>query len=122
MSFTASAFGSTLFSRLTRPFSTSFPSFSLSESTARGTNTMGEKATVAAGCFWGVEHIFRKEFGNGKGLLDSRVGYCGGTTESPTYRAVCSEQTGRMCTYIYLPITPHSIRADKPSTEKPKRN
>jgi len=54
-----------------------------------------ELATVAAGCFWGVEHMFRKEF-KGKGLYDARVGYIGGDTESPSYRAVCSGNTGRM--------------------------
>lgn len=52
------------------------------------------KATVAAGCFWGVEHMFRKAFGNGKGLLDARVGYVGGDTTNPTYRAICSGRTG----------------------------
>ena len=31
-------------------------------------------ATVAAGCFWGVEHMYRREFGK-KGLYDARVGY-----------------------------------------------
>ena len=51
-------------------------------------------ATVAAGCFWGVEHVYRKEFG-GQGLLDARVGYIGGKTDSPSYRAVCSGTTGR---------------------------
>ena len=56
-----------------------------------------QKATLAAGCFWGVEHLFRKHFGNGKGLLDAKVGYCGGTTQSPTYRIVCSGTTGRKC-------------------------
>lgn len=54
-------------------------------------------ATVAAGCFWGVEHMFRREFGK-KGLYDARVGYIGGDTENPGYRAVCSGRTGR--TYI----------------------
>jgi peptide methionine sulfoxide reductase MsrA len=54
-----------------------------------------EKATVAAGCFWGVEHLYRRRFGNGKGLLDARVGYCGGDTNSPTYRNVCLGATGR---------------------------
>ncbi|CDM33585.1 hypothetical protein DTO013E5_1374 [Penicillium roqueforti] len=53
-----------------------------------------ETATVAAGCFWGVEHLYRKNFGNGKGLLDAKVGYCGGPVPSPTYRAVCSGSTG----------------------------
>ncbi|OJJ86914.1 peptide-methionine-S-sulfoxide reductase [Aspergillus glaucus CBS 516.65] len=91
----APALGSTLFSRLFRPFSTSSPFFSLApESASRNSNNMSEKATVAAGCFWGVEHLFRKEFGSGKGLLDARVGYSGGNTSSPTYRAVCSGNTG----------------------------
>ncbi|KAJ5774303.1 Peptide methionine sulfoxide reductase MsrA [Penicillium paradoxum] len=53
-----------------------------------------QTATVAAGCFWGVEHMFRKNFGNGKGLLDAEVGYCGGASSSPSYRAVCSGTTG----------------------------
>lgn len=52
-----------------------------------------EKATVAAGCFWGVEHIYRKTF-DGKGLYDAPVGYIGGDTSNPSYRAVCSGTTG----------------------------
>ena len=58
------------------------------------------KATVAAGCFWGVEHMFRKAFGNGKGLLDARVGYIGGDTTNPTYRTICSGRTGRKCYFL----------------------
>ncbi|PYH66475.1 peptide-methionine-S-sulfoxide reductase [Aspergillus vadensis CBS 113365] len=53
-----------------------------------------QTATVAAGCFWGVEHLFRKHFGNGKGLLSAKVGYCGGHSASPSYRAVCTGDTG----------------------------
>ncbi|KAK9476749.1 peptide methionine sulfoxide reductase MsrA [Lipomyces japonicus] len=53
-----------------------------------------EVATLAAGCFWGVEHIYRKYFGNGKGLLDARVGYSGGSTVKPGYRDVCTDTTG----------------------------
>ncbi|KAK9465875.1 peptide methionine sulfoxide reductase MsrA [Lipomyces arxii] len=53
-----------------------------------------EVATVAAGCFWGVEHIYRQYFGNGKGLLDARVGYSGGSKENPTYKEVCGADTG----------------------------
>lgn len=49
-------------------------------------------ATVAAGCFWGVEHEYRKHFGTQ--LHDVRVGYIGGNTDSPSYRAVCSGTTG----------------------------
>ncbi|KAF2748497.1 peptide methionine sulfoxide reductase msrB/msrA [Sporormia fimetaria CBS 119925] len=52
-----------------------------------------QRATLAAGCFWGVEHVFRKNFGN-RGLLDARVGYIGGDVNHPSYRAVCSGRTG----------------------------
>ncbi|KAH7014490.1 peptide methionine sulfoxide reductase MsrA [Microdochium trichocladiopsis] len=56
-----------------------------------------EKATLAAGCFWGVEHIFRKHFKDAKdggGLYDARVGYTGGDKSNPSYRQVCSGTTG----------------------------
>jgi peptide methionine sulfoxide reductase msrA/msrB len=49
-----------------------------------------EAATFAAGCFWGVEHILKGV----KGVVKTRVGYTGGTTEHPGYRDVCSGETG----------------------------
>jgi len=51
-----------------------------------------EKATFAAGCFWGVESAFRQYFG--RGVISTRVGYTGGHTENPTYEDVCSHGTG----------------------------
>ena len=63
------------------------------DSTAAAIPASAQKATVAAGCFWGVEMEYRKHF-SGKGLYDARVGYIGGDTNNPSYRAVCSGATG----------------------------
>jgi peptide-methionine (S)-S-oxide reductase len=49
-----------------------------------------EKATFAAGCFWGVEAAFRKV----EGVTSTSVGYTGGTLKNPSYRDVCSNLTG----------------------------
>lgn len=93
MAFTMPSF----LNRLMRPFSTSTMLGLAPGEVAPISNPDGaQKATIAAGCFWGVEHMYRKEFKN-KGLYDARVGYIGGNMENPSYRAVCSGRTGREC-------------------------
>jgi peptide methionine sulfoxide reductase msrA/msrB len=49
-----------------------------------------EKATLAGGCFWGVEELFRQL----EGVTSTTVGYTGGSTENPRYEDVRSGTTG----------------------------
>src|SRR5215472_9899828 len=49
-----------------------------------------QKATFAAGCFWGVEATFRQV----KGVVATAVGYEGGSLANPSYYDVCTDRTG----------------------------
>ena len=49
-----------------------------------------QRALFGMGCFWGAE----RKFWQADGVYSTAVGYAGGSTPNPTYREVCSGQTG----------------------------
>ena len=48
-----------------------------------------EIAVLALGCFWGPEIKFSKI----EGIIKTEVGYCGGNTQTTTYKEVCTGNT-----------------------------
>ena len=49
-----------------------------------------EQAIIAGGCFWCTEAVFRDVVG----VSEVESGYIGGTVENPTYKQVCTGNTG----------------------------
>ncbi|MFM7719191.1 MAG: peptide-methionine (S)-S-oxide reductase MsrA [Actinomycetota bacterium] len=67
-----------------------------------------ETATFGAGCFWGVEWVFRQV----PGVVDVACGYSGGTTERPTYEQVCSHTT-RHAEVVRITFDPDRVGYDQ---------
>ena len=63
---------------------------------------------LAGGCFWGVEAFMARI----PGVAETIVGYANGTTENPTYEAVCRNDTGYAET-VWLKYDPNQIPLER---------
>lgn len=67
-----------------------------------------KQASFGAGCFWGVEATFRKI----PGVIDTAVGYMGGTLLNPTYQDVCTDTTGH-AEVVHVQYDPAQVAYDQ---------
>ncbi|MDH5491028.1 MAG: bifunctional methionine sulfoxide reductase B/A protein [Myxococcales bacterium] len=86
-----------------------------------------ELATLAGGCFWGVEEILRRI----PGVVDTEVGYTGGRSERPRYSEVRGGQTGHAeavrvrfdpARLSYAALLEHFFRLHDPTTPNRQGN
>ena len=86
-----------------------------------------EEAILAAGCFWGVEHLFLEL----DGVISTEVGYIGGHTKNPTYRDVTTGRTGHAesvklvfnpSKVSYMEVLNYFFRLHDPTTRNRQHN
>ncbi len=65
-------------------------------------------AAFAAGCFWGSQ----EDFEHVPGVVETTVGYMGGTLKNPTYEDVCTDKTGHAET-VQIVYDPSKVTYDQ---------
>ncbi|MEK6821526.1 MAG: peptide-methionine (S)-S-oxide reductase MsrA [archaeon] len=68
------------------------------------TSSKTELATFGAGCFWGVEELYRTT----PGVTRTQVGFMGGRTKNPSYEAVCYLFTGH-AEVVHIEFDPKKV-------------
>ncbi len=71
-------------------------------------SSVTESATFGGGCFWCIEVIFERL----PGVKSVVSGYAGGHTENPTYKAVCSGDTGH-AEVVQIEFDPRQISYER---------
>lgn len=76
-----------------------------------------KKAYIAGGCFWGMEDLYRKQ----PGIIDTEVGYIGGSNNNPTYKNHPGHAEGIELTYnpeitSFKKILDYFFRIHNPTT------
>lgn len=67
-----------------------------------------ERSCFGAGCFWGVEYVFRQF----NGVLKTKTGFMGGYVKKPSYEDVCCMNTGHI-EVVYIEYNPEKISYNK---------
>ncbi len=65
-------------------------------------------AVFGAGCFWGVQYVFDKA----PGVIKTEAGYMGGKMENPSYKDVCTDETGH-AEVLKIEFNPSKIKYEK---------
>ena len=69
---------------------------------------MSEVATFGAGCFWGIEANFQRI----PGVITAESGYSGGHVANPSYKDVCTDETGH-AEVVQVTFDPEKVSYEK---------